>query len=296
MAGGIKQIDLAGKKFGRLTALKVSDRPKSGTPYYWHCVCECGSEVEVVSQSLRRGSTTSCGCYQRERVKVQRSEYTAVGFRDHPLHVVWLGMIQRCNNPRSKAYKDYGGRGIAICERWKRFENFAADMGDRPDGMTIERVDVNGNYEPGNCKWATHLEQVRNRRVTTYVELDGERVSLSECAERFGISKVTLRWRLYRAGWTIEEALELVPHPDLRKPVIGSACEESGRDPITGNPSGFAGVSKNGKKWRAKITVKRKQISLGTYETPEEAHQVFLKAKEDLSAGSDAISPTPESR
>lgn len=134
------------------------------------------------------------------------------GMRKTPVWGVWWQMIQRCRNERHPAFKDYGARGIRVCERWQRFENFYADMGPRPDGLTLERVDNDGNYEPGNCKWASRVEQHRNRRSTHFIEWNGERLPISVWDERLGYSKGTLAKRL-RNGWTLEHAM--IPYDEF---------------------------------------------------------------------------------
>jgi hypothetical protein len=162
-------IDLSGQRFGRLAVLGRAQRAKPEA--YWHCRCDCGVEVVVNGCRLRNGNTRSCGCLRRETAAINGDHnvshgYARMGIRRHPLYSVWSGMRTRCRNPNNKNWKDYGGRGITVCERWDKFENFLADMGERPGpSYSIDRIDVEGNYEPGNCRWATPTEQVRNRRV-----------------------------------------------------------------------------------------------------------------------------------
>lgn len=122
----------------------------------------------------------------------------------------WLGMRSRCGHHYDKAFERYGGRGIKVCERWRVFENFLADMGPRPPGTSLDRIDVNGNYEPGNCRWATVFQQQRNTRRTRYLTVDGVKRSLAEWAEVTGISRITIQARL-RHGWTEKEAVETPP-------------------------------------------------------------------------------------
>lgn len=131
---------------------------------------------------------------------------TRHGMTKTPTWRSWESMRARCENPDNKDWPRYGGRGISVCERWHSFELFLADMGIRPEGMTIDRIDMNGNYEPGNCRWETPTAQARNRRSSVFVEFAGERMTVSAWAERTGLERKTLEYRI-RIGWTPERAL-----------------------------------------------------------------------------------------
>jgi hypothetical protein len=166
----------------------------------WLCVCPCGQSFETDASSILQDKRKSCGCrksgrgWKKPNAKTERPEYTS-----------WSSMVERCTNPKATDFHRYGGRGITVCSRWNSFENFLADMGERPPGTSIGRIKNNIGYEPGNCRWETPTQQSRNTIRTRFFTIDGIYACITEHCERIGISKSTVANRL-RAGLTAEEA------------------------------------------------------------------------------------------
>lgn len=155
-------IDLSGQRFGKWTVVTRDLARCRWGQSLWKCTCDCGNTRSVVAYSLRHGRSVNCGCMRREQV---RARATTHGHTASPTYTAWANMIQRCKNARNKRFKDYGGRGIKVCDRWHGFTVFLADMGEKPPGLTLDRIDNDGNYEPGNCRWATAAEQRANKRA-----------------------------------------------------------------------------------------------------------------------------------
>lgn len=203
-------------RFGRL--LVISDKMylpvgnQGRKAVFYECRCDCGITKTIRYDDLRSNRTVSCGCYNKENTK---TKFTAHGMRNHPLYNIWNSMIQRCYNPNSKSYKNYGGRGIIMCDEWKNeltgCEQFATDMGNRPSHKhSIDRIDVNGNYQPNNCRWATPDQQMRNTRRNKLLSYNGITKPLVEWAEEYNLPYDILAGRI-RKKWSMETALTF-PH------------------------------------------------------------------------------------
>lgn len=204
-----KYVDLTGMTFGKLKVIEFAGGRKQSNGRnrgYWRCMCECGNETTVLCSSLLNGTTKSCGCFKRERSSKANKKHGMNGSR---LNWVWRAMRGRCLNSNSKDYKRYGGRGITICNEWDKFfefYNWAMNSGYK-DGLTLDRIDVNGNYCPENCRWVTRKKQANNIRRNIVLEYKGEVHTLSEWADIIGIPYRVLSHRYYR-GWEIEDMLE----------------------------------------------------------------------------------------
>lgn len=192
--------DLTGQCFERL--LVIEPTRLNGRKDYWVCRCDCGNSTIVRGDHLRHGRTRSCRCLQAEASRQRLLErQTAIGTTHGAsrsrAYQAWLGMRQRCNNPNSRFYSYYGGRGISVCERWSVFENFLADMGQPGPGESLDRYpDNNGNYEPTNCRWASRRAQQNNRRINRLVTLMGEEHTIAEWARITGIHRNTITQRI----------------------------------------------------------------------------------------------------
>lgn len=207
-----KYDHLEGKRFGRLVASRFSQN-KNGH-MFWECICDCGEVVYVSGAALERGNTKSCGCLRKEKARdraiiVNQTVLKKHGEYKERLYKIWRGMKERCNNPRKDCYANYGGRGIAVCEEWGddylSFKKWAEENG-YADGLTLERIDNSGNYEPKNCRWATRKEQANNTRRNHIIEHNGESGTIAEWAERVGVKANTIHGRIQK-GYDAENAL-----------------------------------------------------------------------------------------
>lgn len=201
--------DMTGFTFGRLKVLERAPRePRFGKLAAWLCECECGNVVAVKGMSLRNGDTRSCGCLHRQKCRERRLKHDRSNTREYRS---WAAAKTRCYNPRQSHWPHYGGRGITMCAEWSAdFRAFLRDMGPCPEGYSLDRIDVNGNYEPGNCRWASPIQQANNARHVPRISFRGESHSVSEWARILGIPRERLKMRLQR-GWTPERALTEPP-------------------------------------------------------------------------------------
>lgn len=200
-----KFIDLTGQKFGKLTAMNYVSKNNS-TRAHWKCQCDCGNITITSGQNLRNGKSKSCGCARNEHIAHLKLTHN----KSHsPEYQTWNDMIKRCTNPNNKSFKNYGGRGITIYEKWRKsFYEFYNYIGNRPTPKhTIERINNNLGYIPGNIKWATCKEQNNNRRSNHQITFNGETMNVSQWAKKLGIKRATLNSRIVLMNWPIEKAL-----------------------------------------------------------------------------------------
>lgn len=199
-----KFLDITGERYHRLVGIQRVESRKGQT--YWLFQCDCGTQTTACLGAVRAGEIKSCGC---QRGITNRAIRTTHGMRHSAPYVIWCSMKARCLNPKNTRFADYGGRGIEICDRWMKFENFWGDMGPTwTEGLTIERSDVNGNYEPRNCHWATWSEQNSNKRSFARVSFRGQLYTIKALADAVGVNADNFRYRL-KSGRSVEEAIAL---------------------------------------------------------------------------------------
>lgn len=199
--------DISGNKFGSLLVIKRAEN--KGKAVMWLCKCDCGETVSIRGNHLRKGQTHCAKC-------TPRNHNVTHGLHKHPSYVTWTMMKQRCENPNAIGYANYGGRGIVVCERWHDFEFFVEDVGTPPSkNHTLDRIDIDGNYEPSNVRWATHKEQMRNKRNNRVIEYRGEKKTVTEWGEILCIPRETIFARL-KMGWELDKIFTTKPRPVVR--------------------------------------------------------------------------------
>ncbi len=207
----IRLDDLTGKRFGRLTVVKLIGYDKKSNRTKWECVCDCGNRTVVGASDLKSGNTKSCGCLAREAIG-ERSFKHGFGTEDR-LFRIWCGMRRRCDNEKAQDYERYGARGIRVCQEWEdsflNFREWALANGYQ-DNLTIDRKDNNGDYCPENCRWADCLTQNNNRRSNVYLTCDGMTMTIADWARKVGIKPLTIAARK-RAGWSDEDCVKIRP-------------------------------------------------------------------------------------
>lgn len=230
----MKRLNVIGERYGRLTV--VSDAASSTHRRRVNVICDCGTEKAVPLDALRNGSTRSCSCLQSEAAHRLKQVNTKHGLAQSSTYISWCQMKGRCNTPTHKQWADYGGRGIQVCDRWLSFEAFLSDMGIRPKGRSLDRIDNDGNYEPGNCRWATPKEQASNRRLPKHqpgmvmLTVRGDTRNIAAWARATGISKSAISHRL-RLNWSAEDAVTLAPAPGRKYLQRVAAALKEGRRP-----------------------------------------------------------------
>lgn len=203
---------MIGERFGRLVVQYLHEKRGYGKRYL--CICDCGETTIVFKENLRQGKTTSCGCFRKEKsqqLNLSHGKASSKNGRSSE-YKTWSDMKTRCFNSKSQNYPLYGGRGITVCERWSQsFGNFLSDMGTKPFlKAQIDRINNDGNYEPGNCRWVDAFQNSRNRRVSAFITYNGVTATIPEWAEKTGIAKNILYHRLYR-GWDLDRIFTQQP-------------------------------------------------------------------------------------
>lgn len=215
-----KKISHIGVKFGNLLVVsKTTIQTYGNGEYLYSCICDCGKIVLKSIGNLRSGATKSCGCMIRILISKHKTRHGfAKDGQRSKVYRTWAQMRNRCSNPNNPSFKNYGGRGIRVCERWNSFENFRDDMGIPEPHQSIERINNNLDYSPDNCRWATMADQMRNTRANRVFTINGITGCATDLAKHFGISLPGVLLRIDRYGWTPHEAFTVRPHAGRHKP------------------------------------------------------------------------------
>lgn len=212
-----RKEDISGRSFGKLTVIEPAGKDVR-RQRLWKCSCECGSVHIVRTSRLSSGQVKSCGCLRHPDAATSYNVSAEEKYHGHsrsrfgrdasPTYSSWCSMLARCENPSNKSYGMYGARGVSVCEEWKDFRNFLRDMGERPDGTTLDRIDSHGNYVPGNCRWATATEQSRNRDYVRTIEYNGHTKLFIDWCRELGLNYSSTYQRIYCRGWSVEKAFD----------------------------------------------------------------------------------------
>lgn len=191
--------NLIGFRFGSLTVLQLGEKKRQSNGAWWLCACDCGTQKNIRASDMVQGKISSCGCEHEKRIA--KSNFVH-GMSQTRTYRIWRAMLNRCN----RINQDYSCRGITYDESWNDFSVFLSDMGEAPDGMSLDRIDCNGNYQKNNCRWATQEQQANNKRSNVFLEYDGKKQTVAQWARELGMKTDKLRSRL-RYGWPLERAL-----------------------------------------------------------------------------------------
>lgn len=204
-----KKINITGKRYNRLLAIKYVGYSPTSHQSIWEFICDCGKKINLTVGNVKNNHTKSCGCLNKE-MSSKRLEIH--GMRLSQEYNTWSQMKKRCNNKNDKSYKNYGGRGIIICDRWlESFENFFEDMGLKPSPKhSIDRIDNNGNYEPNNCRWATQYEQNNNYSRNIFIEINEERKTIKEWCNIYNLPYHKIYQRIVKLKWSAKKAFNLL--------------------------------------------------------------------------------------
>lgn len=220
-----------GQRFSRLTVIDIKPPSKNRREWRWVCQCDCGNIITVAATSIKSGNTKSCGCLKNEKSGLRFRKFENKITENKRLYEILSGMKKRCYNEKSPRYKDYGGRGIEICDEWmdseRGFDSFvkwSLENGYN-EIATIDRIDVDGDYEPSNCRWVTLEQQANNKRDTVWVDYNGEHIQLLALCKKLGISYGTVYQRIFKRGWGIEKAIET---PSALDTSFMAKCREAG--------------------------------------------------------------------
>lgn len=229
-----KEEDLVGKTFGRLTVESFAGYKqinKRNARPFWNCVCSCGTHKTVNGDWLKCGNVKSCGCLNKDKALEANSKHGFAvrklkGLDETRIYRIWDKMKQRCYNPKQTYYKDYGGRGIIVCNEWlgeHGFENFLewAVKSGYDNSLSIDRINPNGNYQPSNCRWATNIEQANNKRNSHYITYNNETLTIAQMARKYNVPDGIFRCRL-RCGWSIDDIISIPPTKHKNKAVANA--------------------------------------------------------------------------